>query len=76
MKKANEMNSAMEEYIKIKSNEAVDKLSNFESRTELILKQSESISNRTQYLLDSANNALEDLLEFNKTYTGLKLKFK
>lgn len=71
MKKTSEMNSALDEYIKIKSNEAVDKLSNFESRNEFILKQSESITNRTQYLLDSANNALEDLLEFNKTYKGL-----
>lgn len=70
MNKVNEMSSVLDQFTRTKSNEASNKLQNFESRNDLILKQTESLTNRTQHLLDSTNNAFEDLLKINKTYIG------
>ncbi|RNA21261.1 Laminin subunit gamma-1 [Brachionus plicatilis] len=68
MNEVNELNSSLDTFTKPKSNEAFEELANFDSRNELILKKTESLTNRTQHLLDSTNNALEDLLRINKTY--------
>lgn len=56
-----------------KTNEALNLYANLNSRSDSVLKQAEQVTNRTQKLLDNANNALESLNKINRSLSGIYL---
>jgi conjugal transfer/entry exclusion protein len=56
-----------------KTTEALNLYTNLNGRSDSILKQAEQVTNRTQKLLDNANNALESLNKINKSLSGIYL---
>lgn len=69
--KSDEMVKNFTQTTQSKVDQAVEVQKNLNERSDSVLKQADEVANRTQRLLDNANNGLEGLNRINKSLSGI-----